>query len=494
VLNLLSTGLVYVCFYHSKGSHDHGGDNDNPVDVPLMEIETSDAAATTSLSDLPSVPVVVSTITIDSYEKYPPSSPSSDFMAMKESHSTVSHSTAHIETPLSYQQQDQTIKTTTNRPTPHPLPSSDTDQNEDDDDEEEEQEEEENATFSFFGGFHLSYSCFFLWVLPLSTIVFIRSLASLVVILFDGEDRNGTTLDWQHWLQYQRLGVVFAMTYGMYIAACGLGYLSSRSFAALTKYVPSLLQFSKDKIPPNIYQTERFRRITFMAVSLFGFAMSILVCVQGLYFHTSSQQKQQVQQWTHLQSLPFYIGEAWTKDGGATILGENVTCDTNDHLAIPVSVTVIWGGQWACPSNSGVYCEATIESKVSCEYWKSFAFDEYEDDMMAMDDVNAMEKVRDDVTLDDYIYFRYHDYDIEDGEASYDFANQVPSSHALYWNRPTETILGSCDGTCIAQSFTVFRTNQAKVYMHHHWGFLGLGMSLVFFVGCIQGAVAWNHG
>ena len=159
-----------------------------------------------------------------------------------------------------------------------------------------------------------------------------------------------------------------------------------------------------------------------------------------------------------------YVGEAWVS--GASIIDDDAVCE-NYYDSIPINVTVAYGGDWACPENPNQQCEATISSQVECSFYESLLRPEQEDDVD--DNLNG-------VTVEEYIYFRYHDYQVDDDNL-YDF-NEIPSfSH---WNRPTDTIIGTCDGSCTARSELWKSENYWSYARSNHVMHLSLGLGLCF--------------
>jgi hypothetical protein len=121
-----------------------------------------------------------------------------------------------------------------------------------------------------------------------------------------------------------------------------------------------------------------------------------------------------------------FVGEAWVLSS-ASLDDDAVSCSDNSGV-IAVTVTVAYGGNWGCPQNPDEYCETELLTSVDC------------------DDPDGV--LSNTMTASEYVYFRYHDYGVDDDNA-YDLTAR-PSFK--YWNRPTESIVGSCDGTCQAQS------------------------------------------
>jgi hypothetical protein len=164
---------------------------------------------------------------------------------------------------------------------------------------------------------------------------------------------------------------------------------------------------------------------------------------------------------SQLQQKSFW-GEAWAT--GAYIIDEDEYCqNVNDEIT--VNLTVVYGGDWACPSNPSQWCEVPITTKVECAYFE-YAVQE--------DDENDGETEK--FAPQDYVYFRYHDYGVDDDEA-YNYEEE-PSFHS--WNRPAEDIIASCSSPCSAQPEAWMwsmnqRTTQSTYVMH-----LCLGASICF--------------
>jgi hypothetical protein len=122
-----------------------------------------------------------------------------------------------------------------------------------------------------------------------------------------------------------------------------------------------------------------------------------------------------------------FMGEAWVISS-ALLDDVQVSCSDNAGV-IAVTVTVAYGWGWACPhQNPNEFCETELRTFVEC--------------------ADPDGELSNTMTASEYVYFRYHDYGVDD-DIAYDLTAK-PSF--TYWNRPTESIIASCDGWCTAQS------------------------------------------
>ena len=194
-----------------------------------------------------------------------------------------------------------------------------------------------------------------------------------------------------------------------------------------------------------------------------------------------------------------YYGDAWvvdyeilTEDGNDAIVDQDQVEEKYLHNGgIPVNVTVFWGGNWACPTNSELYCNKTLTTHVSLTYWDSFLM-EYKQAMEEADeengDINGEYGENSENLVDMYVYHRYHSSytsdanDSNENEGSEDENNQYydeAPSH-IYWNRPAETVWVTCDNTCSVKSSRWVGEHFATYSNTFHGICVSFGIGLLF--------------
>ena len=310
---------------------------------------------------------------------------------------------------------------------------------------DEEDNDERNRSLDCFCGLSISYAGFFTLLHTLSALLF---LASLNQQMYDLNLSSGFVPE--EWAR-----TLFLLSYGIFLACTTLSYNK--------RYLEPTFDYS---IMINSYLKKGISVVVaLIALGISGNAYFIRNrTTQKLspFFYGSISGDE-----TAVSPQP-YIGEAWVS--GASIIDDSSVCK-NSYDSIPINVTVAYGGDWACPENPDQQCEAIVTSHVECGFFDSLH--EVDDDLAAEEEHGNGQN---DVKVEDYIYFRYHDYDVDDDNL-YDF-NEMPSfSH---WNRPTDTILGACDGSCMTRPATwITETYWSYAYSNHAM-FLSLGIGLCF--------------
>lgn len=158
---------------------------------------------------------------------------------------------------------------------------------------------------------------------------------------------------------------------------------------------------------------------------------------------------------------PLFIGEAWVTE--AKLSRQDELC--RDELdSIAVNVTVLYGGDWACPGNPDQWCEIPIKARLECTFYEISS---------EADDDNGEEPAQ--LTAQEYVSLRYYGSGAGDDEA-YNYEQQPSSS---YWDRPSEYIVGSCND-CVAEPDTwVWQLNQ-RIAQSNYAVYLGLGACLCY--------------
>ncbi|KAL7571459.1 hypothetical protein ACA910_019213 [Epithemia clementina (nom. ined.)] len=167
---------------------------------------------------------------------------------------------------------------------------------------------------------------------------------------------------------------------------------------------------------------------------------------------------------------------------------------------IDVLVTVAWGGEWACPNQPETYCQATIETRVSCQVVThpltveaAAAADNNGNDDANNNNDNAQEDAF--ATVYDYLNYRYQDENNNNNDEnavdwSYD-PDQAPNSQAeqqdnndgssttmvVSWNRQAEFVLANCQN-CQARSVHDIQSHFPAVAQSLHGLFPCLGALL----------------
>lgn len=294
----------------------------------------------------------------------------------------------------------------------------------------------ENSLECVFG-FTFPLVQFFLTSLFISTALLISSLTEQVA---DMDLSVDTTL--QHVAR-----ALFVFTYGLYLSS-------------------TMLAFYKRFIVPSLDTPELNDQWLKLGLSGFLGVLALLgllaACVAN--YLTLSELRPFQYSRTGVDATPHmpYRGQAWVKD--AQVASEYASClESTD--SIPVDLTVLYGGEWACPEKPDILCQTDITVQLEC----TFFFDqELEDD--AVDE--AVE-----ITTEEYVHIRYHDSNGND-DAAYDYEEQP--SFQYYWNNPSENILGSCDGTCMAESESWAWERYRRFARSSYGMYLCLGASFCF--------------
>uniref|UniRef100_A0A7S3P3N2 Transmembrane protein n=1 Tax=Amphora coffeiformis TaxID=265554 RepID=A0A7S3P3N2_9STRA len=168
---------------------------------------------------------------------------------------------------------------------------------------------------------------------------------------------------------------------------------------------------------------------------------------------------------TSSNKITSYQGEAHVR--GVSLLDERFCMSVHDALRVQVDVQ--WGGSWGCPRKSSTYCEATIESVISCRFWNAGEHYQTDDDSI----VNQFDK-----DPLNYVLYRYQDS--YDGISSFDddsFDVDEAPEQPIYWNHPSEYIVGNCEN-CEARSWTHMMMDFHQLTRTLHQIFLSIGAGL----------------
>lgn len=312
--------------------------------------------------------------------------------------------------------------------------------------EEGDYYDEQHRSFPCLFGFSFSYLVIFLFLHLASAALFLTSLNQQVLGM-------NLSLDFA---PKELIRNIFLLTYGFFLASSFLSYFQ--------RYLE------------HVFDISGMQNLWFKLV-LSTLAALIALFVVGHAYALQTQTSLQLHPFQYStgdnNSKPF-VGEAWAT--GAYLIDDQATCETYDD-ALPINVTVAYGSEWACPNLADIQCEITVTSQVECTYLNSFLGSDQDDDA-----INAEEQEggNDDnpngLTLDDYINFRFNEYNVDDDKNEYSF-EEKPSFD--YWNRPSEGIIGSCT-TCAAKS-EHWMTERFQAYAQsNHTLYLVVGMALCF--------------
>lgn len=312
---------------------------------------------------------------------------------------------------------------------------------------EEEDHYDRNRSLDCFCGLSISYAGFFALLHTLSALLL---LASLNQQMYDLNLSSGFVPE--EWAR-----TLFLLSYGIFLACTTLSY-----------YKRCLEQNFDCSIMRNSCVKQSMSVVAaLLALGVFGNACLIRNRTTeelSPFFYGSTTGD------GNEESAQPYIGEAWVS--GASIIDDSSVCE-NYYDSIPINVTVVYGGDWACPENPDQQCAATVTSQVECQFFDSLNV--VNDDAAEAED--EYENAQNDVTVEDYIYFRYHDYDVDDDNFLYGF-NEMPSfSH---WNRPTDTIMGACDGSCVTRPARWITETYWSYARSNHAMILSLGIGICF--------------
>jgi len=321
---------------------------------------------------------------------------------------------------------------------------------EDDDD----QFEDPPRSIECCGRFSISYGGFFILAHTLSALLVLSSLNQQFYHL---NLKTGVVPE-------EIARIVFLLSYGMFVACTILSYYKRHIEPTFDR------PFMKNV---RLKQTLSFVG-AILALVIFGTMLRLrgLTTEQLQRFYYGSLPSSNDDQTSSSTSQQPYLGEVWVT--GASIIDDDAVCVSYQDT-ITVNVSVVYGGKWACPKNPSQRCTATVTSQVECHYYESNQQDGLDDDQVAEEDYENIDNMND-ACVNDYVYFRYHDYQFDDDNA-YDYSKRPSFKH---WNRPTESIIGTCDGSCIARS-GIWRSDQYSSYAQsNHAMYLSLGMGLCF--------------
>ena len=177
---------------------------------------------------------------------------------------------------------------------------------------------------------------------------------------------------------------------------------------------------------------------------------------------------------TSSNQITSYQGQAHVR--GVSLLDERPCQSYQDALRVQLNVQ--WGGSWGCPSSPNTYCEASIESIVSCQMWGT-----------GKEDGSSVNQF-DDNPLN-YVLFRYHNYD---DMSSYDddaFDIDEAPEQNFYWNHPSESIVGNCQN-CETRSLPYMMMDFHQLTRTLHQGFFSMGAG-IFCVGWLVATLIQSH-
>ena len=342
--------------------------------------------------------------------------------------------------------------------------------------------------------FFMYYACYFLLVTLLSSTILIGRLQQQHPVWKNGGGGSGgrgrgATWDFSMWTTATSsscnywIQVLCWITYGMYVAGAALSYIH--------RHWIDDVSFKRNKVFLMSSMIVAFMCFMLMYLA-WNVHSSVLRDVQSFLPTTSSDAIDD-----NVISSTYY-GDAWVVDYEIlTDTNDDLTIDEEDQVeeiyshngGIPVNVTVVWGGNWACPTNSDLFCKKTITTRVSLTFWDSFLL-EYKQAAAAaaaaadQDDDNGYGEQNTSDLVDMYVYHRYHSYDSDDdgkrGDADNDDYNDYdePPSYT-YWNRPGETVWATCDDTCKVQSFRWVGEHFANYSNSFHGICVSFGMGIL---------------
>ncbi|CAB9521774.1 expressed unknown protein [Seminavis robusta] len=299
----------------------------------------------------------------------------------------------------------------------------------------------QSKSFPCFCGLYLSLSFYIVIAFLLSTVLLMGSLDQQMMDSSSYRDNREST---------KLARALFVSTYGFFLA-CTIMYYYNKCTTIFSESIPALFRNTNMHMGISLL-------VAIAAVALSRKAIEIqqqATTQLGTLYGTDDASSSTSSSGKNNSHKKLFIGEAWVNSATLVDNGEDVTCEATSDV-LPVQLSVVYGGEWACPRNPYSYCEVTIQSEVECE-----------------DPEGGLSQ---EMSPEDYIYFRYHDYGVDDDDA-YD-TQQQPSF--IYWNRPTEPIIGTCDGTCQAQSET-WVEDQFRTYAQStHALYLCAGVGLCF--------------